>query len=192
MGYASWSVVFGEQPSAAKWNILGTNDSSFNDGTGIAAGKILPNHLLAAASSLNTWVWDSWTPSWTNFTVGNATQTGKFIQIGKTVIASLSLDLGTTSSMGTAPVGTLPVTAAGTGVYPAADLTVIPIGSAIIHDASAAVYDAVPYLNSTTAFGIYCKGQTLTNINLTGITSTVPMTWTSTDKIEALLIYQAA
>lgn len=30
MAYASWSVVFGEQPSAAKWNILGTNDSTFN------------------------------------------------------------------------------------------------------------------------------------------------------------------
>lgn len=30
MAYAAWSVVFGEQPSAAKWNILGTNDSTFN------------------------------------------------------------------------------------------------------------------------------------------------------------------
>lgn len=30
MAYASWSVVFGEQPSAAKWNILGTNDAYFN------------------------------------------------------------------------------------------------------------------------------------------------------------------
>lgn len=40
MGYASWSVVFGEQPSAAKWNILGTNDASFNDGTGIADDAI--------------------------------------------------------------------------------------------------------------------------------------------------------
>ncbi len=28
--YQSWSVVFGEQPSAAKWNILGTNDAEFN------------------------------------------------------------------------------------------------------------------------------------------------------------------
>lgn len=36
MAYASWSVTFGEQPSATKWNILGTNDASFNDGTGIA------------------------------------------------------------------------------------------------------------------------------------------------------------
>lgn len=38
MAYASWSVVFGEQPSASKWNILGTNDASFNDGTGLPNG----------------------------------------------------------------------------------------------------------------------------------------------------------
>lgn len=30
MAYSAWSVVFGEQVSAAKWNILGTNDASFN------------------------------------------------------------------------------------------------------------------------------------------------------------------
>ena len=47
MAYASWSVVFGEQPSAAKWNILGTNDASFNDGTGIANGTITSEHLNA-------------------------------------------------------------------------------------------------------------------------------------------------
>lgn len=40
MAYAAWSVVFGEQPSASKWNILGTNDASFNDGTGIASSAI--------------------------------------------------------------------------------------------------------------------------------------------------------
>jgi hypothetical protein len=44
MAYASWSVVFGEQPSAAKWNILGTNDASFNDGTGIANIDIGSGH----------------------------------------------------------------------------------------------------------------------------------------------------
>lgn len=42
MAYTSWSVTFGEQPSAAKWNILGTNDASFNDGTGIADGAVTP------------------------------------------------------------------------------------------------------------------------------------------------------
>lgn len=34
MAYQSWSVVFGEQPSAAKWNILGTNDAFFNTQVG--------------------------------------------------------------------------------------------------------------------------------------------------------------
>lgn len=48
MSYASWSVVFGEQPSAAKWNILGTNDASFNDGTGIAG---LYKNLLTVDSN---------------------------------------------------------------------------------------------------------------------------------------------
>lgn len=45
MAYASWSVVFGEQPTAAKWNILGTNDASFNDGTGIANDAITSAHV---------------------------------------------------------------------------------------------------------------------------------------------------
>lgn len=35
MAYTFWSVVFGEQPSASKWNILGTNDAGFKDGTNI-------------------------------------------------------------------------------------------------------------------------------------------------------------
>ena len=30
MAYQSWSVVAFEQPTASKWNILGTNDSDFN------------------------------------------------------------------------------------------------------------------------------------------------------------------
>lgn len=48
MAYAAFSVVFGEQPSAAKWNILGTNDASFNDGTGIAG---LYKNLLTVDSN---------------------------------------------------------------------------------------------------------------------------------------------
>ena len=38
MAYSSWSVSFNEQPSAAKWNILGTNDAYFDSliGSGTA------------------------------------------------------------------------------------------------------------------------------------------------------------
>lgn len=53
MSYQVWSVVFGEQPSASKWNILGTNDAGFNDGTAIANGVINSAHLTTALKAYN-------------------------------------------------------------------------------------------------------------------------------------------
>lgn len=63
MAYVAWSVVFGEQPTAAKWNILGTNDASFNDGTGIADDAILARHIANLAVSnpqmaADTFLWE--------------------------------------------------------------------------------------------------------------------------------------
>lgn len=46
MAYTAWSVVFGEQPTAAKWNQLGTNDAGFKDGTNIDNDAILTRHIL--------------------------------------------------------------------------------------------------------------------------------------------------
>ena len=60
MAYQVWSVVFGEQPSAAKWNILGSNDASFADGTGISAGVIGSSKIdlttFANGTDANGWV----------------------------------------------------------------------------------------------------------------------------------------
>jgi hypothetical protein len=54
MAYASWSVVFGEQPSAAKWNILGTNDSAFNDGTGLPMNNAASAYVATAETTTST------------------------------------------------------------------------------------------------------------------------------------------
>lgn len=45
MAYTAWSVVFGEQPTAAKWNQLGENDAGFKDGTNIDDNAILNRHM---------------------------------------------------------------------------------------------------------------------------------------------------
>lgn len=45
MAYTAWSVVFGEQPTAAKWNQLGENDAGFKDGTNIDNSAILNRHF---------------------------------------------------------------------------------------------------------------------------------------------------
>ena len=74
MAYASWSVVFGEQPSTAKWNILGTNDAGFNDGSGIATNAITAAKLATSAIYLgNITTGDSTTSSAANTQVTNAT-----------------------------------------------------------------------------------------------------------------------
>lgn len=49
MAYIATTFVFGEQPSAAKWNQLTGNDASFNDGTGFAAGAIGTQNASLAA-----------------------------------------------------------------------------------------------------------------------------------------------
>lgn len=43
--YAAWSVTAGEQPTTAKWGILGQNDASFNTGVGFNDGIIAWRHL---------------------------------------------------------------------------------------------------------------------------------------------------
>lgn len=49
MAYTAWSVVYGEQPTAAKWNQLGANDAGFKDGTNIDSLAITTAKLAAAA-----------------------------------------------------------------------------------------------------------------------------------------------
>lgn len=46
MAYTAWSVVFGEQPTAAKWNQLGENDAGFKTGDNIDDNAILARHIL--------------------------------------------------------------------------------------------------------------------------------------------------
>lgn len=54
MAYASWSVVAGEQPSAAKWNILGTNDASFNNGTGLPTANSSVTTVVTSQTTAST------------------------------------------------------------------------------------------------------------------------------------------
>lgn len=54
MAYASWSVVFGEQPSAAKWNILGTNDAAFNNGSGLPTANAQSSSVATTETTSST------------------------------------------------------------------------------------------------------------------------------------------
>ena len=189
MSYSPDVFVADEQPTTAKWNKLWSNDASFADGTGIGAGVITPEKLLAGAGT--DWDWDSWTPTLSGrFDNAKWSKDCVFIQIGKTVFFRMKLTATTTTPMsgGTTDCRfTLPVTAKDYGpleVY-------MNIGSGGLYDASVpAINAAAPFIsqtNSTTEARIRYGTSEQSEI-----TSTLPWTWTTNDQIFVTGMYEAA
>lgn len=48
-GYTAITFVANEQPTTAKWNLIGSNDASFNNGNGFEDGIIVNRHVAAGA-----------------------------------------------------------------------------------------------------------------------------------------------
>ncbi len=184
MAYASWSVTFGEQPSAAKWNILGTNDSSFNDGTGIAVSAITPEKLLTGTGT--THIWQTWTPTLVNLS-GGTLNYAKYIQIGKTVFFRLKYTLGGAGVAGNVTFST-PTTIN-------ADMVAsgeIIQGSVQFQDTGTASFFGSLRWSSSTTINILTHITTGTYPQSINLSSTVPHTWASTDIISCSGSYEAA
>lgn len=169
--YTAWSVVFGEQPSAAKWNLLGANDAFF-DG------------LIGSGTA-----WTSWTPTYTNLTVGNGTHASKYQTFGKFTFYRMSFVLGSTSTVGTSVTFTWPNTAVS---YPniANDIDVVGYGSVL--DSGTQAYDLAVAMATTTTGRLYIKDSASTSLKLTDITASLPMVWTTSDTLTASGFYESA
>lgn len=176
MSYTSWSVVFGEQPSAAKWNILGTNDAHFYSFLG------------------DNTAWQSWTPTFTNWTIGTGGSAGTsavYAQIGKVVHYRIKSTLGTSgSSVGSNPYFTLPVAMA-TGY----DNSMI--GECIALDQPPGHYPG--FILEATNLSQAGKAQMTTIASpgvgpsiIQGFSSTAPFNWTAGDSFRGQGVYEAA
>jgi hypothetical protein len=63
----------------------------------LASSAVTPDKLESGTGS--SWEWQTWTPTWTNLTLGNGTLIAKYTQIGKTIRGRLSLVFGTETSI---------------------------------------------------------------------------------------------
>lgn len=145
---------------------------------------VYPSNAQAGQSS-STWAYQTYSPSWTNVTVGNGTVTAKYIQIGKTVNVMVSLVFGSTTSISATPRITLPATSVSYA-------SLMPMGNALFNDASGLLYQAIPVFQSTTTVDIYLSNASTTHTSATAVSSTAPMTWTTSDAILINLTYEAA
>ena len=125
----------------------------------------------------------AYTPTLTNWTLGNGTITGGYGQVQKRVFFYASLTFGsTTAAAASSPTFTLPVTASNANISGHLD--------GLFLDASAsAVYGAGAYAGNTTTVGLYVKG---TNDVYNAPSTTSPFTWTTSDVIVVRGWYWAA
>ena len=148
------------------------------------------NLVLTADSSTATGLkysadWTAYTPTFTNFTVGNGSVTAEYLQVGKLVYVNFTISLGSTSSMSTGPFFTLPITAR--------NVNQRYLGFVYIEDAGVANYSGVvEFRNNTTVTlkipavnGTYFGGPT-------DLSATVPFTWGTNDFIQGSFTYGAA
>jgi hypothetical protein len=129
--------------------------------------------------------WTSYTPSFTNLTVGNSTLNFKYKQIGKTVVVRAALTLGSTGSMGTNPFFTLPVTSS-------SYISGTQFGNMYIEDAAVQGYFGIINYRDTTNANLQVYVANATYLINSGLASNVPFTWGTGDFFSGQFYYEAA
>lgn len=138
-------------------------------------------------------VWASWSPTLTNLTIGNGSQTARYMQIGDTVFWYFQFVLGSTSAVGTDPQISIPVAAA--SHYTDDDPIV---GEVQMLDAGTSRnWSFATFTNTLTRFKFRhwtanAGGAGLVPIPAGSTGATAPFTWTTGDKITAQGSYERA
>lgn len=129
--------------------------------------------------------WQSWSPTfsggWAN---GNGTWTAKYVQIGKTVIATGYFVVGSTTTKGTGMIISLPVTA-----FNSTNIN----GSAWCGTTSSSGFSPlIVRPASTTTFTMIAHNAAGTYVTGADVASTAPITWATSSVVSFTCIYQAA
>jgi hypothetical protein len=128
--------------------------------------------------------WTNWTPTYTNMTIGNGTVIARYQKIGKIVNLFFRFVLGSTSTIGTSPNISLPISSSQSEIiYPCRYL-----------DAGVTSYFGIASMGGGTSvmqFQEMRVNSTYGDI-IGNITATVPFTWTTNDTITLQASYEVA
>ena len=154
-----------------------------------ALGDFSSGDVLTAADLNSIGAWDDWTPSFTNFTLGNgAVNFARYVRVNDLVCANVDVELGSTSSVSGVIRISLPVEAA----QPNGDnLVTVGVGRAF-DSSTGSVYWLTPYIVATTEIRIYATAANSTYAYRANTSSTVPMTWDTGDAFQISFTYEAA
>lgn len=146
---------------------------------------------LITGSGTSLGAWTAYTPTWTGSTtnpvLGNGSIDAKYMRLGKLVICTIEVTMGSTTTFGSgAWFFTLPVTASSASLNPKAN--------AIYKDASAAAYyygHADDFDGSGKAT-LRVSRSDATYLTMDSVSPTIPFTWATSDVIQLQYVYEAA
>lgn len=146
-----------------------------------AADKGIPytwfTTLLANTNDINDRAWTAYTPTWTNGTLGNGVLEGKYWRLGKLVVVRIDLIWGSTTSSSGAWSFSLPVSAVATRSYS------VSMGEYV---------DASPSSSGDIRARLTAATTITVLSGATQLNTTSPITWTTSDEMHLIGIYEAA
>ena len=143
-------------------------------------GTFTAGQVLTAAELNAIGTWTAFTPSFTNFTLGNGTiQEAVYLQVNQLVYVNVYVTLGSTSVMGSNPSFTAPVTIGGGAAR---------LSSGTGRARIASFYWLYPYISAEDVL-MYCVGTSTTYATRQSVSSTVPATWGNGDDFQVSLVY---
>lgn len=158
----------------AKGDLIAASASDVPARLAVGANDLLLTAASGEATGLKyTGGWETWTPSFTNFTVGNGAVTARYQKIGKTVNYYLQVNLGSTSSVTGRIIWTYPINP----VYANAGA----VGCGVIVDSGVGGFIAGLGGWSATQAYLATGNVTGTYTAESATSATVPMTWTTND-----------
>lgn len=180
-GYAAPFIISQDDAQTTREYYLGSDPNSNLTlgvpGAGVST-LLSPKKLYLQGYAGAQGEWTTFTPTWSNLTVGNGTSVGKYTVVGKTAFVHVYVTFGTTTSVGGAISLTLPVnntnvlTAQVLGNFEAYSGTQFFRGRALVFNAS-----IVQFINDT--------GGAATTTD-----ATHPFTWGTGSQFDIQLAYE--
>lgn len=152
-----------------------------------ALGDFTAGDVLTAADMNAIGSWTSYTPTFSQITIGNSTLDFRYTEINKVVIVNGFFTLGSTGSLNPTVASNMSLPKQARNPLNAR------MGFGQINDSGTATYDLWPLsigvnTSYTTLFIMNSSG---TFVREAGVNATQPMTWTAGDSFNITLIYEA-
>jgi hypothetical protein len=139
-----------------------------------------------AAPAGGGFTFQTWSPSYTNLTIGNGTVTSRYGTSGKFTFFEWTLTFGSTTSISGSPEITLPTTPKNTGYS-------MWQGNIGYLDAGTNIYFGhINIAPATSKIILYVDRANQTHLEYAGLDATTPFTWTTNDRISVSGQYEEA